>query len=152
MKGKPIPIWRGMARKGKFVPHDPRGIEAFLRNHEGKSLEVIVRKQRLTRSKKQSAWWWAVAVPVIAEAIGYDHDEHEMLHYALVAKCFGTKEVAGETVPNVRSSHLDVQEFGQLMEWGIRFAARELDCIVPEPSEYWASELEPDVAEKRKAS
>jgi hypothetical protein len=56
----------------------------------GKPVDVVVKVHRNKRSDKQNAWWWTVPIPLIAAEVGYDKHEHEMLHYALVAKCFGT--------------------------------------------------------------
>jgi hypothetical protein len=84
-----------------------------------------------------NAYWWGVAVPLIAEAMGHDRDEYESVHYALVAACFGTvrDEKTGLDVPKARSSKLDTKQFSELMEWAVRFAADKLGVYVPLPDD-----------------
>lgn len=108
----------------------------------GKVVDVVVKIHREKRSEKQNRWWWGVAIPLIAQELGYDKHEHEEVHYALVAKCFGTRFDVRlqQHVPNKSSSTLTTSEFSQLMEWAVRFAASDLGIIVPMPNEAeWAA-------------
>jgi len=109
----------------------------YLRRLAGKRIDVVLRLHRNRRSLDQNAWHWGVAIPIIADALGYDKDEHEQLHYALVAKCFGTKRdpILQQEVPVVRSSKLTTAQFSELMEWEVRWAAREHGIVVPLPDE-----------------
>lgn len=109
----------------------------YLQRLAGKDVDVIVKVHRNQRSLDQNAWHWGVAIPVIADALGYDRDEHDDLHYALVAKCFGTHvdPVLQQEVPNVRSSKLSTVQFSELMEWEVRWAAKEHGIVVPLPNE-----------------
>jgi ribosome modulation factor len=109
----------------------------YLKKLSGKRVDVIVRIHRNQRSQKQNKWHWAVAVPLIAQELGYDKHEHEDVHYALVSKCFGTHfdERVKQDVPNKRSSDLTTTEFSDLMEWEVRWAAQELGIVIPLPSE-----------------
>lgn len=109
----------------------------YLKRLAGKAVDVLVRVHRNRRSDKQNRWHWGIAVPLIAQELGYDKHEHEDVHYALVAKCFGTHfdERLKQDVPNKRSSSLSTDEFSQLMEWEVRFAAQELGIVVPLPGE-----------------
>jgi hypothetical protein len=115
---------------------------AALQKFAGKRAELVLRKPKSKRSLVQNAWHWAIAVPMIAEALGYDRHEYEMVHYALVSKCFGVRQdpKLGE-VPNVRSSKLTVQQFAELMEWEVRFAAEFCGVALPLPRE-----AEPEVS------
>lgn len=103
----------------------------------GKNVVVTVEAQKETRSLRQNAWIWGVAYPLIAEAAGYDRHEHDELHYALVAKCFGVHEDErlGVAVPNARSSKLTTADFSEYMEWLVRFAAQMWGCVVPLPDD-----------------
>lgn len=125
------------------VQYDARGKELA-----GKRVTLKVDVLRNTRSLRQNAWIWGVAYPLIAETIGYDRHEHDEMHYALVAKCFGTHtdEKLGAEVPNVRSSKLDTKEFGEYMEWLVRFAAQQWSCVIPLPDEELTSRSVPDPA------
>jgi hypothetical protein len=73
---------------------------------------------------------------MIAEHLGYERNEHDQVHYALVSKCFGVEHDPrlGE-VPHKRSSKLTVQEFSELMEWAVRVSAQEFGVLLPLPSE-----------------
>lgn len=109
----------------------------YLRRLAGKQVDVVVKAHRNKRSTKQNAWHWGVAVPLIAQELGYDKHDHERLHYALVSKCFGTTfdPVLQQEVPNVRSSKLKTAQFSELMEWEVRWAATELSITIPLPDD-----------------
>ena len=118
-------------------PKGRKDLDRWLLTLAGKAVEVVVKEKRNKRSSDQNAWHWAVAVPLIAEAMGHDRDEYEMVHYALVAECFGTTkdERTGLDVPNARSSKLNTKQFSELMEWEVRFAAIKLGLYIPMPDE-----------------
>lgn len=120
----------------KFIPADPARWVDVRRKLAGKRVEVVLRKPKSKRSLDQNAWWWGIAVPMIADELGYDKHEHDAVHYALVSKCFGVKQdpKLGE-VPNVRSSKLTVQQFAELMEWSVRWAAEYCGVVLPLPGE-----------------
>jgi hypothetical protein len=133
---EPIPVFAARVTGGRLVFGQPLAWARTLGRLEGKFVEVICRPQRSKRSTAQNAWWHGVAVEMVAEECGYDRHDHETLHYALVAKCFGTTEDAhGLAVPNKRSSKLSTAEFSELMEWVIRWAAAELHIRIPLPDE-----------------
>ncbi len=139
-----VPIFHGaITDDGKLVLSDRerRVRRNYLKRLAGKSVDVVVKVHRNQRSLDQNAWHWAVAIPIIADALGYDKDEHERLHYALVDECFGTTFDArlGRDVPNVRSSLLDTAKFSEFMEWEVRWAAREHGIVVPLPNEATAA-------------
>lgn len=132
------PVFTGrVLDKGLLVLDRPKDYAQHVRAFRGKFIELILRPRRTKRSGQQNAWHWAVAVPLIADTLGYDQHEHEQVHYALVAKCFGVtvEPKTGMEVPKARSSHLTTAEFSTLMEWEVRFAATELNCRIPLPGE-----------------
>ena len=125
-----------------MVRHDGRGLKlgpnerARLLDLAGKP--VVIKARTSKRSLDQNAYVWGVAYPIIAESLGYDLHEHEDLHYALVAKCFGEHfdKRVGAMVPNKRSSKMTTAEFSTYMEWLVRFAATDLGgIVVPLPGE-----------------
>lgn len=137
---EPIPVFHAeVTEDGRVLfEEDERRIrQNYLRRMAGKRVDVTMKVHRNKRSIDQNAWHWGVAIPVIAHALGYDKDEHDALHYALVDECFGTHFDArmGREVPNVRSSKLDTAKFSELMEWEVRWAAREHGIVVPLPNE-----------------
>lgn len=99
-------------------------------------------RPKRSRSVRQNAWLWGVALPTIAESIGYDVHEHEVLHYDLLSVHFGTVATTTKLpsqviriVPKRTSSELTVEEFSAYMEWLVRYAATNLGCVVPLPNE-----------------
>jgi hypothetical protein len=118
-------------------PGGRAALDRWLMTLKGKAVEIVIKEKRSRRSQDQNAWHWAVAVPLIAEAMGHSRDEYEMVHYALVQECFGTvvDERTGLHVPKVRSSKLDTKQFSELMEWEVRFAAEKLGLYVPLPDD-----------------
>lgn len=119
-----------------IVVDDPARYAGIVKALAGKRIELVIRKPKSKRSLDQNAWWWGVAVPMIAESLGYDRHEYEQVHYALVSKCFGVRHDPrlGE-VPNARSSQLTVQEFADLMDWSVRWAAEFCGVVLPLPNE-----------------
>jgi len=117
---------------------DPRGFMAYRKSLAGVRVQAVLKRQQSQRSLDQNAYWWGVAYPIIADALGYDSHEIDDLHYALVAKCFGEHfdKRLGAMVPNKRSSQLTTTEGSHYTEWLVRFAAT--DCggvVVPLPGE-----------------
>lgn len=134
----PVPVWDATVTGGVLRADDRTRFLAYVKALEGEPVQIVVKKKAAQRSLDQNAWIWGVAYPVIAEALGYDKHEHDDLHYALVAKCFGEhfdRRVAA-MVPNKRSSKLTTREFSEYMEWLVRFAAQDLGgIVVPLPDE-----------------
>lgn len=136
-----VPIWRGLV-DGEGVLHLDVGNDRFRAHYgthfRGRRVEVLIREEGRQRSNDQNAWLWGVAYPVLAEELGYDKDEHEDLHYGLVAKWGGEHydKRVGAMVPDKRSSKLTTKEFSEYMEWLVRFAATKCGGIlIPLPNE-----------------
>ncbi len=121
----------------KLTLASPETYRRHIRRYAGKHVEVVIRLRRSQRSLKQNAWLWGVAIPLLAEELGYDAHEHEALHYALLEKCFGSRwDMRLQAhVPQVRSSKLSTRVFANYMEWLVRFAAMEFDVVIPLPNE-----------------
>ncbi len=117
-------------------------LEAIRGEFLGKPCVVTVSRKQTKRSLAQNRWHWGVAIPLIAEHCGYDHHEHEALHYDLLAVRFGTKavtplipEAPPRIVPSKTSSELNTIEFSDYMDWLIRYAAEKFDVVIPFPNE-----------------
>lgn len=138
---KTVPVIHGsVSANGRlqFTADERRALDMWLSTLVGRPVDITIKVHRNTRSLAQNAWWWGVAVPMIADAMGCDLHEHEQVHYALVAKCFGClhDEKTGLDVPNERSSHLSTAKFAELMEWACRFAAETWPgLVIPLPGE-----------------
>ena len=135
-----VPVFNGVVTADGRLELD--GIEAmqrrrYLRSLAGKRVGVVVRERRSQRSTNQNAWLWGIALPLLAEELGYDEHEHETLHYALLGECFGHvyDPRSGQTVLAKTSSQLNTKEFADYMEWLVRWAATEHNCRIPLPGE-----------------
>jgi hypothetical protein len=121
-----------------FLEKEKARRQAYLENLKGQDVDVIVRKHENRRSEQQNRWWFGIAIPLIAHELGYDKHEHDAVHHALIAKCFGTTydSKMKQEVPNVRSSsRLTTAQFSELMEWAVRWAMVEHGITVPLPGE-----------------
>ncbi len=141
---KPVPVFVGdVDALGERLTLQAQGDwKRYLKGFAGKRLELTARERKSKRSVDQNAWHWGVAIPLIAETLGYDAHEHERLHYDLLAVRFGTVAIAPlikaappRIVPAKTSSELNTEEFSQYMEWLIRYAATEFGCAIPLPNE-----------------
>jgi len=130
------PIWTGEVRAGRVIYDRPADFVNWLSTLNGKRVVVRVEPRKVRRSVEQNAYWWGVVVPIIAEDLGWDRHEHDALHYSLLHECFGYTEKNGLRVPiKTASSKLSVDEFTQLIEWAVRWAAVEHHIVVPLPNE-----------------
>lgn len=114
-------------------------------------LRVEWKLGRSKRSLEQNAYWWAVVVPLAADAMGYERDKDSLdeVSRALCAGYFGVREITvqpgpfapasatGTTivVPAKTTSQLDVREFTDLVDWALH-ACAELG-YVPPPGSDW---------------
>lgn len=135
-----LPVFHGtVSADGRLVLDDDERLrrQGYLRTLAGKRVDVVVKPYHRRRSDPQNKWWWGIAVPLIAHELGYDKHEHEQLHYALVAKCFGTTtdQKLHQEIPNVRSSQMTTVQFSELMEWAVRWAAQDYGIEIPLPGE-----------------
>ena len=139
MSARPIPVWAGVVDAAGKLHLDARQLfQRYVQTLRNRPVQLVLKRRESQRSLDQNAWIWGVAYPVLAEALGYDLHEHEDLHYALVAKCFGEHfdKRVGAMVPNRRSSKLTTKEFSDYMEWLVRFGAMECrGVVVPLPGE-----------------
>lgn len=135
-----VPVFNGVVTPDGRLELD--GIEAiqrkrYLRSLAGRRIGIVIRERRAQRSSNQNAWLWGIALPLLADELGYDEHEHETLHYALLGECFGHvyDPRSGQTVLAKTSSQLNTKEFAEYMEWLVRWAATEHNCRIPLPGE-----------------
>ena len=134
------PVFLGMCSDDgrlSFEPLQAAQRQSYLRSLAGKAIECVIRERRRKRSVDQNAWLWGVALPVLAECLGYDEHEHEMLHYHCLGEYFGYVYDArtGREWPARTSSSLNTKEFSAYMDWLVRWAATEHGCVIPLPGE-----------------
>ena len=111
----------------------------------GNAVEVIVRKFRKKRTLSQNAWYWAVIVPMIADAAGYEdtedgHEEtDEALKWRFLRRNNPERPIFGNTpqllpaAPVRSSTSLDTVEMAEYCEDCRRFAAQTWGLDIPDP-------------------
>ena len=96
------------------------------------TVEPFVKKRTLD----QNAFYHGVSLKLICEHTGYELDDMKMY---LCGKFFGWAEyeMMGEKrkKPIKTTSQLNVEEFTFLIEQTERWAAQELDILIPKPNE-----------------
>ena len=100
----------------------------------GKTVHVTVGRRKA--STGQFGWYRGVALPILAEHLGYDKDEIEYLHDAVLIACYGKKlDPLGREVPAHRTRKSNTKEMAEFQEWFSRWCAKEHGVSVPMPNE-----------------
>lgn len=132
-----VPVFTGRVLPGGLLVIDrPKDYAKHVRSFHGRFVEIIVRKQRVKRSLDQNAYWHAVPLPLLAEALGYDSIEE--LKYDLMGECWGwTRTKSGHDIPvKAHTSHLSTEEGARFTDWLVRFGAQlPSPVIIPLPNE-----------------
>ena len=98
----------------------------------GKSIVVTLGRKKA--SHPQFKWYRGVALPLLAEYLGYDKDEIEYLHDAVLIACYGAKtDPLGREIPAHRTRQNDTKEMAEFQEWFQRYAAKEHGVVIPDP-------------------
>ena len=134
-----IPAFIGLVQDGKLHLDYRAQFDAYLRRFEGDEVEVEVRKRRSKRSTAQNAYWWSVVVPTLAEHTGYTRDE---MHEALKAKFLSAEDLSLGLTKIGSTAKLNTQDFADLVDRVVLWAAESLGVIVPPP--------EPDARKRTK--
>lgn len=103
-------------------------------------LEVCVKRLRASRSIQQNRYYFGVVLVLISEHTGYSADElHDVLKAKFLPKHLafsdGNGEVKDEFVIGGSTRKLNTVEFGEYMESIRRWAAEDLDVVIPDPRE-----------------
>jgi hypothetical protein len=133
------PLILGEVRDGKLVADDPELLKKAFRCHEGKRVEFQVKRHRKVRSLNQNAYYWAVVVPLIADAMGEDDAEttHEVLKYECnyEMRAIGKGGERREIRYPLSTADLDTLAFEAYCERCRRFAAEFFSIYIPLPNE-----------------
>lgn len=116
-----------VSKNGKPVMLDRSVLDRWMAAiGDGVELEITVAERKDSRSLRQNRTYWSQIIAPLAEHLGYDHDEREDLHEGLLAEFGGTHvdKATGRAVPNKRSSKMNVQDFGEYMDFCVRWAAK----------------------------
>lgn len=110
-------------------------INSFFKIHEGKNVQMTLRKEGKPRSLSQNRYYHGVLVKMISEETGHDTEEiHEILKSKFLPHQF--VKFGSEDIEVVKSTtRLSTEEFGDYIERIRAFAAMELNLSIPSPGE-----------------
>ena len=129
------PVIPGKVEGGKFKSEDAALFKKAFYPHEGKRVDITVKRHRDNRSNNQNAYYFGVVVAMIGQAMGEDDMEaiHEVLkleHNYYIATV-GKKEIR---VP-MSTAELDTAAFEAYLERVRRWASEFLSLYIPLPNE-----------------
>lgn len=106
----------------------------------GDEVELRIERKHATRSLNQHAWYWGCLVQLVSEHTGYSPDEiHEIYKAKFLPKRLavlnGNGDIRGEFVIGGTTTRLNKLEFGEFCEAIRRWAAEELDVVIPDPEQ-----------------
>jgi hypothetical protein len=101
------------------------------------ALEITVKRLRANRSNLQNRYYFGVVIATLSEFTGYTPDElHDFLKAKFIPKklaiCDGNGEVKGEVVVGGSTRKMTTQEFSEYCESIKRWAAEDLDVVIPD--------------------
>jgi hypothetical protein len=126
------PVFAGhVDERGRLRLDAADAFRRTLRTLAGAAIELVVRRQRATRSDAQNKYYWAVVVGLLAEHCGYAPDEmHEALKWKFL------RREAESALPTVRSTtSLDTAAFEDFLAGVRAWAATDLGVNIPLPNE-----------------
>lgn len=134
MKSNLVPIWRATVEGGKLRLRNPKEFAIYVAKLEGQDLDFVIRRPKDIRSLNQNAYYHGVVVQLIAEELGYDHDDcHELLKLKFNSKIIN---VLGKEVTVAKSTaRLSRKGFTDFIEAIRVWAASNLNLSIPDPNE-----------------
>lgn len=128
------PVFTGKIEKGKIILDNPNRYLVQISRLEGQRIEVVLRKQKETRSDNQNKYMWGVVYEILSEQLGYSTEEiHEIMKYKFLRATMGG---GGQVYELVKSTtKLSTTEMETYLENIRRFASAELNCYIPLPNE-----------------
>jgi hypothetical protein len=113
------PVFYGIVKSSKIKLDNKIRFMDYLSSLEGQRVEVVIRKRNPSRTEHANNFYHGVVVPLIADHLGYTHDE---CHDAIKEK-FSIKSTA----------RMKVDEFSRFLEGVIRWSAQDLGVPIPDP-------------------
>jgi len=127
------PIFNGLVENGRLDIWEKENYLLWLLRLKGE-VEVIVRKRKRRRSNNQNAYYWVAVVPIIADEMGIsDEEAHDFLKAKFNKKTIVVKEKEYEVIRS--TTDLSTIEMEDFLEQVRRWAAEDLNCIIPLPNE-----------------
>ena len=119
----------GKVEEGKFLPNDPKSFREAFYHHEGKPVEVSVKRKTRSRSNQQHRYYWGVVVKILGDHFGYsDLEMHEALKYE-----FLRIEKQGKPLTVRSTRDLTTIEFEDYVERIKLWSVEEYQCYIPAP-------------------
>ena len=130
--------FRAIIENGKLQINWERIGVYLTRWKDGTMLDVEITRRQRTKSDPMRKYYFGVVLPIFAEHLGYDKDEHLLLHRQLKIVYFRVEPDAKgihRHVPTVFSdkSDIPVEEKAKYLEWVVRKAAQE-GVYIPDAS------------------
>jgi len=126
---KLVPKLFGVVKKSKVVLDDRLAYIRHLAGMEGKRVELVVHPVRKARTDNQNAYYFGVAIALIADHTGYTADEaHDAMKMMFL-------KVRGENgfPDRIRSTtDLSTAEFSEYVEHIKRWASTALGIYIPD--------------------
>lgn len=129
------PVIHGRVEGGKFVANDTNLFRTAFFCHEGKAVELQVKRYKKARSLNQNAYYHGVIVPMIGNAIG--EDDFEEVHAMLKSEFNYEILVIGdaEIKKPLSTAKLSTSDFETYLEKVRCWAAQFLSLYLPLPNE-----------------
>jgi len=114
---------------------------ADLKRFAGKSVEIVVKLKRSTRSSQQNRYYWGIAIPLVMQGlIELGHDVNKQDTHEFIKANFNYEEIVnkdtGELFRMTKSTaRLNKNDFGVMIEKLKVFASEYLNVYIPEPNE-----------------
>lgn len=123
------PVWKARIKSDKLHIVNFDAFKSFIRSFGDKEFQLVARKARKPRSNNQNSYYWGVVLSLI-----YDHTGHtpEELHEAFKWKFL--KRFNSDGLEFAKSTtELTTGEMMEYVENIKKFAAEELDIVIPDP-------------------
>lgn len=125
------PIIKGKVLKGKFIPNDITAFKLSFCKHEGKEVEVTVKRKTTKRSNNQNRYYWGVVIHLLSDVSGYTPDQmHDALRYELL------RDKTKVELPIIKSTtELSTIEMEAYLEDCRGLGAQHYGIYIPLPNE-----------------
>lgn len=124
----------GTAKGGLVTFDDPLRWKAVVARHEGRRVQVTVRREQLARTLAQNRYYWAMVVPIFSDWSGYEKDEAHDVLKALFLKVRKTLPTGEEIEVPGSTAGLTKGQFKEFVDRVARFLA-DNGCYLPQPGE-----------------
>ncbi len=126
---------------GKMQRNTAANIAQFVKQFEGKRLEISIGKLKSKRSEQQNRYWWAL-MTILGAELGYSKEEcHEICKFKFL-KREKVHEATGEIFEYIASTtELNKSEFADMTSELHRWSADSLGIVLPLPETQMDMEL-----------